>query len=947
MRILFEERRHHQRIPFRMKVLFRIANRIFWSITEDVSNGGIFFQSCYPPELGTELIFHLGSLCNSGEFTFPGKVIHRRQKNQAKNKIRSTFNLAGAGIAFEDLPFNLKKQLACFCEKFSGCLLNPSGSSLAKSDKIESGNSEDLVKDYKCIDDRQEIVEIFDHLCKNLCEIDLSRVGDNIHYSTYFLEFLRNTNVPLIRIKIVNMEHFDGNSTKCRFFLQFCVGDLYYAFILIEKPEMLSNIWTFPVPSRLYYKQDRRLPRHDAEIRNSLTLEFQDSTNPDIIRVKNILNLNYTGLSFKNYPGEETFSKGTSFNDILINSFDFCCMRTKAIVKHSSIQSDHRGHIFQRVGLEFTNPAWRNIEQSKLIKKGEMDIIHDPSKILYQMRQVTREKVPVLAKNGNHILSADNQLNAIQTNERWTFFIKTSFDSKDKKVIFKDNLVSYHYILHGISHLFTAQSSYDGATLNIKLPKSIYKARRRRALRISCNGMEVSFSFLHPLFGKIFLFPVYDISHRGLSFRGDYLKCLLWKDISLRGCQIQIRGEDLSVGTVKVASNFHVITIDGESEKRCSVEFVDLPMKTRKLISSYVLKENNPHLRIVKSDMIDSLWDLFYKSKFIYTSKEDYIKKIMPEIMETWTKLLSGDNNFFRTIVFVEEGKEVGTASAVKAYENTWILQHLATTGHPLKQISKYVLLGLAHFLMENEEIQYMITYFQPENSFPGKIYSDFEASYPLQEQLNFEKFSFLTMDIDNQTNFKIIGEKLVNSLHNKIIVEQANYEDGIIIEKHFGKILEPLEIRARSLFKNSLRLPKINEVFKATGLVRERHCLVAKEEGQSISAFALLENTSPGVNLSGLLNTFSLFSIEDGGEIYRASRRILIGCVISLYQSWGVKTVICLTTDEDLSDYMAFGFEKKREYICFTSTRKVIKNFYNYVKERYGSLDLRTRKYP
>ena len=443
------------------------------------------------------------------------------------------------------------------------------------------------------------------------------------------------------------------------------------------------------------------------------------------------------------------------------------------------------------------------------------------------------------------------------------------------------------------------------------------------------------------MLGKRFSLQLLDISSRGLSFEADCSQVLLWKGFCLRACEILLGGEYLSLGRVEIRSLSETINQEGITEKRCGVEFLDLPAQTERRISALIFQHSNPKIHSLTAEKIEKLWQLFHQSGFMYPSKEAYIRKIMPAINKTWEKLLSGETSFYKNIVFREgEEEELGTASAVQVYENTWMFQHLAAAEHPIKLIPKYVLLGLAHFLMENQEIKYLITYFRKENSFPRKIYSGFLEAYPLEEQLRFTKHSFLSCELNGGTSGQV--QEFAASCPEGVVIEEANETDKEIMENYFRKNLHPLLIRSRSLYRDTFQLPETSALFCTKGLNRERRCLVARERGEGILAFALLENSSPGINLSGLLNSFSVFSVREGGERNRQVRKRLIESCINFYRSWGARTAICLTSEEDITDYLAQGFKKEKEYICFTSSRRAIKNYYDYVQERFGRFEER-----
>jgi hypothetical protein len=272
------------------------------------------------------------------------------------------------------------------------------------------------------------------------------------------------------------------------------------------------------------------------------------------------------------------------------------------------------------------------------------------------------------------------------------------------------------------------------------------------------------------------------------------------------------------------------------------------------------------------------------------------------------------------------------------------LFQHLAASSHPVKLIAKYVMLGLAHFLMENRNTKYLITYFRKENSFPSKIYSGFLARYPSEEHFCFTKHTFLSLDLDDQPMSREDQRPSEVCLTGGITVGYAADRDKEVVENYFQKHLHPLSIRSRSLSGDVLHLPETSALFRAKGLVRERSCLVAKQGG-ALVAFALLENASPGINLSGLLNTFSIYTVDPPGVRARDARRRLLGAILECYRSWRTRVAICLTDESDLSDYLDAGFRKEKEYICLSWSRRMIKSYYDYVQERFSRFEERKQR--
>jgi len=92
-------------------------------------------------------------------------------------------------------------------------------------------------------------------------------------------------------------------------------------------------------------------------------------------------------------------------------------------------------------------------------------------------------------------------------------------------------------------------------------------------------------------------------------------------------------------------------------------------------------------------------------------------------------------------------------------------------------------------------------------------------------------------------------------------------------------------------------------------------------------------------------LNTFSLYTVHPGGERSRDARSSLLDATLGCYRSWGTRVAICLTDENDLSDYIDAGFRKEKEYVCLSWSRRTIKSYYDFVQERFSRFEERQQR--
>jgi len=91
-----------------------------------------------------------------------------------------------------------------------------------------------------------------------------------------------------------------------------------------------------------------------------------------------------------------------------------------------------------------------------------------------------------------------------------------------------------------------------------------------------------------------------------------------------------------------------------------------------------VSKVIDPHVNLTGRVNMDSLWELFFDSGFIYPDKYGIISQYTRPLKETYRKLYEEGQDIFTHLTYQDQGQVYGHMSMVKAYENSWIIHHLA-----------------------------------------------------------------------------------------------------------------------------------------------------------------------------------------------------------------------------------------------------------------------------
>jgi hypothetical protein len=232
--------------------------------------------------------------------------------------------------------------------------------------------------------------------------------------------------------------------------------------------------------------------------------------------------------------------------------------------------------------------------------------------------------------------------------------------------------------------------------------------------------------------------------------------------------------------------------------------------------------------------------------------------------------------------------------------------------------------------LIDTPEIKYLQVYYRPNNPWPSRTFGTFGDVFERKEFLDFTTCSFME---------KIIEGKFLEHAHGFTVKELGSQDSASlkeISEYLAGRIKNKLVYNASSLTENDLLLPGISRKYENAGLKRERKVFVLMKEG-NVLAFSIADDTSLGVNLAGILNSFKVYDVDTVIEDYLLGKRLLVEKVLDFYKNGGNEKAIILTEDKDVSFYENLGFRKIKEYVCFTSYREAFAGFQEFLSKSYS----------
>jgi hypothetical protein len=329
------------------------------------------------------------------------------------------------------------------------------------------------------------------------------------------------------------------------------------------------------------------------------------------------------------------------------------------------------------------------------------------------------------------------------------------------------------------------------------------------------------------------------------------------------------------------------------------------PQVDDRLTPAELVERSFPGLEVARHIGFRELWELFQDSGFLYPEKMDRLQHDLPEIERTITRLIAANGSLINTIGWRRGGRLSGHVCALRAYRSTWMFQHLAARRRDLGTSSR-MSHAITYLARLRADVEWIKMSFRPNNRFPSKAYGSYARLIADPWTSDLRTFYYMTAGLVETSNVPPGVE-----------VRVAEDSDLPFVAEWFTILGRIPELMANDLCPWEARLQTIEKEFAAIGLERHREIFVSERHGRS-TGFALLEISSRGMNLSGFTNAFTVHVMEDDPD----SKIALIIRARDRCRELNQREVIALAEESDVSAFQALGFEKSKEYMCWTFHR-------------------------
>lgn len=363
-----------------------------------------------------------------------------------------------------------------------------------------------------------------------------------------------------------------------------------------------------------------------------------------------------------------------------------------------------------------------------------------------------------------------------------------------------------------------------------------------------------------------------------------------------------------------------------ESEVRCGLAILDMDIKDYNDLFNILTKANSPHISISSEVDMDALWEFFFDTGFIYPKKYHLVQTYRKDLRTIYREFYQENPEIAGHFTYEKNSRIYGYISMVRAYERTWSIQHHAAREvegmRPgfmvLKQLINY-LNGMYHLPSAN--MDYVMCYFRPENHFPDFIFGDFHREINNPKGCSMDLFSYMPYSMMHTDAALPSGWSLKESS----ILEL--WELDLFYKHSSGGLL----FDAFGLGKKYPTGESLKSAYGRLGFTRNWTTCSLTHNGK-LKAGLIANQSDPGVNLSGLLNSIKILVVDSEG----LSWEILSTAINQLAGLYQVDRVPILIYPLDYVETMKIPHD--RQYQLWIMNVHYGNEYLEYMQKKFGT---------
>ena len=366
--------------------------------------------------------------------------------------------------------------------------------------------------------------------------------------------------------------------------------------------------------------------------------------------------------------------------------------------------------------------------------------------------------------------------------------------------------------------------------------------------------------FVHPLTGITVNLKIIDLSGSGFSIEESARDSMLFAGLIIPELELHFsHGFSLKCQAQVVYRTCGCTNSAGDDVVLCGLTILNMEMKDQITLLSLLQQVENKDSYIDSAVDMDSLWNFFFDTGFIYPSKYAYFQANKEEIKKTYARLYNQNPCIARHFTYQKNGHILGHMAMVRFYDNAWMIHHHAASKSESMKAGMVVLKQLSNYINElhhisSAHLKYIYCYFRPENKFPSRIFGG------CTQQLNDPQAS--SIDTFSYFHYKKSGPD-IDSLPEPWALTEIRTQDYAELNSFYRFSSGGLLTAAFDLHSPPVAPDTLSQEYQLLGLKKEKH-IYSLLEANELKAVIITDITDIGFNMANLTNCTTVIILDE-----------------------------------------------------------------------------------
>lgn len=361
---------------------------------------------------------------------------------------------------------------------------------------------------------------------------------------------------------------------------------------------------------------------------------------------------------------------------------------------------------------------------------------------------------------------------------------------------------------------------------------------------------------------------------------------------------------------------------NGRGPLRCGLAILDMEIQDHIKLLSLLYQADNRNSYICGKVDLDSLWEFFFETGFVYPSKYAYIQGHKEKFRKTYERLYTQNPHIARHFIYQDKGTIYAHMAMFRFFENTWLIHHHAARKSSANRAGLIVLDQLSRSINDSHSLysarmNFVSCYYRPANKFPSRVFGGLARFLNNPKGCSVDDFAYL--------HFRRKSDQW--SFPGPWTLEKTTPEDLAELESWYEFMSGGLLLHSQDLEPGMIGQDTLSEEYRKLGFKKEKQLLSLKKEG-SLEAVISVSISDVGLNLSELTNCTTVFVLDEENLTADALNTIL--ALISVKYENNEMSVLIYPSK--FADKKSISYEKT--YTYFVLNLQYLDHWFKYCEK-------------